>query len=292
MTELNRLEMLQGMNDDQLCRAYNNQLIGPKTERQLQDVLRSKGISRCEARSRTRVIPQETPPANAAAHLVDGVPSAQKVVDHAVEREKLRAAEEGAALERERQRDEAKKREADRVAAETRVVVDAKDREAARARGVAQAPSANPGRSGSSGGHNGIRFDMSRAEVERMGFVCRESTEAESSGNMRCVHMEMTGRAFSKDLERYKVDFDRNGAMTQIVVDLRDPPTNLSAINRLVLDIREFYPLEYKSPPEYTRLMPFVYRYYESEGSGVQFGYFARSRSASMIFFPKGFIKP
>lgn len=141
MTESNRLEMLQGMKDDQLCSGYNNHLVGPKTEQQLREVLRARGISKCEARGRTRVIPQEvTSVAAAAPQLVDGVPSAQKVEDPAaVEREKQRAAEEAAALERERQRvwDEAKKREADRVAAENRAAVEAKQRQDAEVREAA-----------------------------------------------------------------------------------------------------------------------------------------------------------
>jgi len=128
MTESNRLEMLQGMKDDQLCSGYNNHLVGPKTEQQLREVLRARGISKCEAHGRTRVIPpQSTTVAAAAPQPLDGVPLAQKVEDPAAfEREKLRAAEEAAALERERQRvwDEAKKREADRVAAENRAAAE------------------------------------------------------------------------------------------------------------------------------------------------------------------------
>lgn len=131
MTESNRLEMLQGMNDDQLCRAYNNHLVGPKTERQLLDLLRAKGISKCEARGRTRGIPTETVAVAAVPQSDVGVHSGRK-------------AEDEAALELERQRvwDEAKKKEQARVAAEAQSIADAKNQEEEKVREADAAKSA------------------------------------------------------------------------------------------------------------------------------------------------------
>ncbi|MDR7097619.1 hypothetical protein J2X09_005395 [Hydrogenophaga laconesensis] len=141
-------------------------------------------------------------------------------------------------------------------------------------------------------GHNGIRFDMKREDLQRMGFVCRDSTEESTRGQVRCAHMEMTGRAFSKNLERYRVDLGPDGAILQILADLVDPPTTLGGMTNITDDMRLFYPIEHQFPPEYRRLMPNVFRYSNSEGAGVQFGYFARSRTASIIFYPKGSMKP
>lgn len=71
-------------------------------------------------------------------------------------------------------------------------------------------------------GHNGIRFDMKREDLEKMGFACRESTFATSKGEIRCAHMDMTGRAFSKNLERYEVSFNKEGVISSISANVID----------------------------------------------------------------------
>jgi hypothetical protein len=141
MTESNRLDMLRGLNDDQLCRGYNNQLVGPNTERQLLEVLRARGISKCEALGRTRVISLETTDVAAAPALRAGVQAAQKVDDPAaVERERQRVLRD-AALEQEKQMalDEAKSKEEARVRAEEQARRVAKERESVRPTGEAAA---------------------------------------------------------------------------------------------------------------------------------------------------------
>lgn len=117
MTDSNRQEMLQGLTDEQLCRGYNNQLVGEQTERQILELLRTRGVAQCVARGRTRIItatstpqPLATAPSTAAAKPLSPVDAA------AVERERLRV------------REEAKQLEVDRVAAENRAAAEARVR--------------------------------------------------------------------------------------------------------------------------------------------------------------------
>lgn len=117
MTDPNRLEMLQGLTDEQLCRGYNNQLVGEQTERQILELLRTRGVAQCVALSRTRTIAaastaQPTAIASSAATATPVSPEDAA----AVERERLRVSEE------------AKKLEADRVAAENRAAAEARVR--------------------------------------------------------------------------------------------------------------------------------------------------------------------
>jgi len=275
MTESNRLDMMQGMTVQQLCRGYNNSAIGPKTEMQLLELLRDRGVETCEERGRVRVIPprQES---TVAAVKVGGVQA-------------TRRGEDDSASQREQQRlrDEAAKREAERTAAEVRAA-----EERARDADVAKVASSRVSKGGASGSHNGIRFDMKVPDLEKMGFMCRESSEQDSRGQMRCAHMEMTGRAFSRNLERYKVEFDKRGDISMITADFVETPRSVMEVVRIGSDIKEFYPIEHEFDAEFKKRFPLVFRYMNSDGAGIQFGYLQYTRRTAINFYPSGTFKP
>lgn len=52
-----RLSTLQSMSDDKLCSGYNNPWVKPKTERDIEKILRERKISRCDAYGKIRTIP-------------------------------------------------------------------------------------------------------------------------------------------------------------------------------------------------------------------------------------------
>lgn len=52
-----RLATLQSMTDAELCSGYNNSLVKPKTERDIEKILKERKIGRCDARGRIRTIP-------------------------------------------------------------------------------------------------------------------------------------------------------------------------------------------------------------------------------------------
>jgi hypothetical protein len=134
-------------------------------------------------------------------------------------------------------------------------------------------------------GHNGIRFDMQKADVEKMGFVCRESTHEWARGEWRCKHMDMTGRAFSKNLERYELAFDKEGAMASISAYVIDPPRSLNGLIAIAQEIQGFYPS--KSTQD---LSPELFRYFRPDGSAAQVNYLQEARAVLITFFPKGSI--
>lgn len=132
MTDSNRRELLQGLTDEQLCRGYNNQLVGEQTERQILELLRSRGVAQCVALGRTRTVTAtSTSQPTVTASLAAAATPVSPEDAAAVERERLRVGEE------------AKKREADRVAAEARAAAESKEREDSKAREAAAAKSHN-----------------------------------------------------------------------------------------------------------------------------------------------------
>lgn len=56
-----RLATLSSMTDAQLCSGYNNFLVKPKTERDIENILRERKIGRCDARGKIRIIPLDIP---------------------------------------------------------------------------------------------------------------------------------------------------------------------------------------------------------------------------------------
>lgn len=52
-----RFATLESMSDAELCSGYNNSLVKPKTERDIEKILRERKIGRCDARGRIRTIP-------------------------------------------------------------------------------------------------------------------------------------------------------------------------------------------------------------------------------------------
>jgi hypothetical protein len=140
-------------------------------------------------------------------------------------------------------------------------------------------------------GHNGIRFDMKKEDLERIGFVCRPSpTDAEPS-QVVCNHMDMKGRAFSRNLERYRVTINKE-VIAYISASVFEPPRSLEGLMALAQDIKEFYPLEYEFSARFKELAPLTFRYYEPQGSGAQVTYLEYSRSVNITLYPKGSIKP
>lgn len=66
------------------------------------------------------------------------------------------------------------------------------------------------------GGHNGITFNMNQKDVEKLGFVCKES-KPDDWFSVSCSHMAMTGRAFSHNIAEYSVTINRqDGKVCQI----------------------------------------------------------------------------
>lgn len=59
MDEKERLHMLMTKTDTELCMAYNHVLLKPNTERQIEEILRSRKINKCDERSKVRLIPPD-----------------------------------------------------------------------------------------------------------------------------------------------------------------------------------------------------------------------------------------
>ncbi|MDZ4102927.1 MAG: hypothetical protein U1E12_14735 [Hydrogenophaga sp.] len=116
MTDSNRKEMLQGLTDEQLCRGYNNQLLGEQTERQILELLRTRGVAQCVALGRTRTVTATSTPQTTTASLAAAATPVSPVDAATAERERRRVLEE------------AKKLEADRVSAENRAAAEARVR--------------------------------------------------------------------------------------------------------------------------------------------------------------------
>ncbi len=110
MTESNRLDMMQGMNVQQLCRGYNNLSIGPKTEQQLLELLRDRGVEKCAERGRVRVIPPRQDSAVAAVKG-ESAPAARRVEDDSASQREMQRAREEAKKREEALVSEAKSKE-------------------------------------------------------------------------------------------------------------------------------------------------------------------------------------
>ncbi|PUE13735.1 hypothetical protein [Limnohabitans sp. MMS-10A-178] len=57
MIDYDRVVLLSSQSDADLCSAYNHPLLKPKTEQQIEKILRDRQIGRCDARSKVRIIP-------------------------------------------------------------------------------------------------------------------------------------------------------------------------------------------------------------------------------------------
>lgn len=66
------------------------------------------------------------------------------------------------------------------------------------------------------GGHNGIRFDMTQKEVERKGFVCNPPREKQKNILADCRHMDMTGVAFGYPTKDYNIAIGPSGKVDKI----------------------------------------------------------------------------
>ena len=72
------------------------------------------------------------------------------------------------------------------------------------------------------GGHNGITFDMNQENVEKLGFVCKES-KPDDWFSLSCSHMAMTGRALNHSTAEYRVTINRqDGKVCQIDATFTD----------------------------------------------------------------------
>lgn len=73
-----------------------------------------------------------------------------------------------------------------------------------------------------SGGHNGLNFDMNRRDIEKLGFVCKESS-AEEWFSFKCGHMDMVGQVFGHSTSSYDVLINRtDGKVAQISANFTD----------------------------------------------------------------------
>lgn len=90
-------------------------------------------------------------------------------------------------------------------------------------------------------GHNGINFDMSQKEVEKLGFVCNPPKEKDPDTKANCEHMDMTGVAFGFPTRDYRVRIGSSGKVDMISSEFS---VNLSTAEyiRLHSKIEHFFP--------------------------------------------------
>ena len=60
MSDSDRLTLLKSKSNEELCRAYNNSFLKQKTENQIASLLRDRGVNRCDALSKIRLIPDHS----------------------------------------------------------------------------------------------------------------------------------------------------------------------------------------------------------------------------------------
>ena len=93
------------------------------------------------------------------------------------------------------------------------------------------------------GGHNGITFDMNQKDVEKLGFVCKES-KPDDWFSVSCSHMSMTGRVFEHNTESYRLIINRqDGKVCQIDATFTDA-SNLPDYMLISTKVPDFYSTE------------------------------------------------
>lgn len=90
-------------------------------------------------------------------------------------------------------------------------------------------------------GHNGIKFNMTQKQLEKMGFICNPNTDAKQLFIADCRHMDMTGVAFNIPAQNYSVSIGKNKRVATILADLIGIRT-LDDYIALIVNISEFFP--------------------------------------------------
>jgi hypothetical protein len=96
------------------------------------------------------------------------------------------------------------------------------------------------------GGNNGITFNMNQKDVEKLGFVFKES-KPDDWFSVSCSHMTMTGHAFSHNTAEYKVTINRqDGKVCEIDATFTDIAT-LQDYMLISSNVTDFYPTKVRA---------------------------------------------
>lgn len=92
-------------------------------------------------------------------------------------------------------------------------------------------------------GHNGIKFDMTKKQIEAMGFSCVVPEDGTKDYLSECRHIEMSGNVFGFGTNNYKVKIGLNKRVATISADLLGIRTSEQYLELLV-KVRDFFPVE------------------------------------------------
>ena len=126
-------------------------------------------------------------------------------------------------------------------------------------------------------GHNGIRFDMSQKDVEKLGFVCNPEKEQDSYYKADCEHMDMTGVVFGHPTKDYVVNIGPSNKVDMIqatfseLKTIYDPP-----YYKLRSKIEHFFPTKDESVS------------FNSPGNLVRDGWRSNNTALAVLVYVKG----